>query len=211
MADPNNVVLHEHRLCYMAVPKAASTSIKKRLADCTGVKRTSNLKHVCKEDVARYTAKNNYLSFTIIRHPFTRLVSGWMNKFQNEVDPPPDKKYRPYGFYPFMPFDEYAGIICDTPDHHMDVHFRSQSYDLTNDRRPVPMIIGRFERMEKDWRYIRTRLVQHSRFDPGEIYHYRPSRAQSVVQDVLTKGIIKKLEERFRNDFEIFGYKPDKF
>ena len=77
---------------------------------------------------------NRYTKFSVVRNPYTRIISCYKNKFTNIGN----LMYQGFEFDGYlggvlhrnMSFEEFVRIICQIPDHLCDRHFRSQFYGI---------------------------------------------------------------------------------
>lgn len=201
MADPNNLLIHEHQLALMLICKAANTSIKWSVADAMGLEATHRTDLYFPtpnvEDVARLKDEG-YLALSVIRHPAMRLLSCWRDKVSN-----PNRFHQPfrrrYGgvIKPGMSFEAFVDVVSDIPDGVADQHFRSMSWDLVHDGKVVPEVI----KIEKPdwWMRLRDRIKTHCGLDIG------PERKENQTK-VNGMSDNPKIRERYRQDFQRFGY-----
>lgn len=135
---------------------------------------------------------NNYTKFCFIRNPYDRALSGWkhfdiiLNKKSN--------------------FDEYIQNKYNVSDIEYGHIFMSQKIQIQNiDGTCGVDIIGKFENLENDFRFILRKIG----FD--KIVHIPKKENVSNVDGaetiVLERKTIKKLNEIFADDLELFHYK----
>lgn len=98
----SSMVVADAKVAYIASPKAACTSIRWLLNDLAGTRvgpwvgarsgettrnqlihsqGTRALNRLDDEQRAAITAENGWFFFTVVRHPFARVWSGWQDKF----------------------------------------------------------------------------------------------------------------------------------
>ena len=203
MADPNNLLIHEHKLCLMLICKAGNTSIKWAIAKALGVPETHRTDLYYpkpnKADAKRYR-KRGYLVLSVVRHPVSRLVSCWRDKVSN-----PKGFHKPFArkygnrFKPGMSFDQWAAFVADIPDGIADQHFRSMTWDLVVDDEVVPQVI-KIESPEW-WAQLRGRIADHCGLDIGEERKENKGRGPAV--DNVPMDLIR---ERYAQDFQRFCY-----
>ena len=135
---------------------------------------------------------NTYIKFCFIRNPYERALSGWkhfniiLNK--NSV------------------FNDYLNNKYDVSDieyGHIFMSQRTQIMDI--DGRCGVDIIGKFENLEEDFRIILKQIGFES------IYHYPKKENVSNTEEadniILERKTIKKINELFADDFDLFHYK----
>lgn len=94
--DQRSFVSHAHRYLYLRVPKAANTTVTRALLACCpepGV-RAEDLAHDDLGDTKRRVAHlgdlglgaaravSGYFTFTVVRDPYARTLSAWLDKFR---------------------------------------------------------------------------------------------------------------------------------
>lgn len=205
MADPNNMLLHEHRLCLMLICKAGNTSIKWAIAGAMGLEETHRTDLYFptpnKADAQRYRDED-YLVLSVIRHPLARIASCWLDKVSSEArfHQPFRRKYGGK-IRPGMSFPEWVRLVGEIPDGIADQHFRSMTWDLVTDE-VVPETI----KIERDdwWSVLRTRISNHCGMDIGrERWENRTKTDWRSMYDEETKALAVN---RYKRDLEIFGY-----
>lgn len=141
---------------------------------------------------------DSYTRFAIIRHPYDRMISEYRWRMKTHIR---------RGHKGDLPtFDAF--LNRDLSDEYSDVsrHMQTQvRYLLDGQGRCLVSHILRFERLAEDiapvFRKIfgKTRVLPHAnRGDPAVIFG----------RDNLTKAHKDLLAERYRVDFETFGYAP---
>jgi hypothetical protein len=116
-------------LNYWAITKCGNTSVKASLLEKTGrqlnkqdginswVHNDKNVKYISREQAL----KNGYLNFSVTRNPYDRFISMFK-----------DVKRRPKQFFKngekIKSMNNLIDYIQSIPDECRDVHFRSQSY-----------------------------------------------------------------------------------
>ncbi|XP_063314329.1 carbohydrate sulfotransferase 10 [Pelobates fuscus] len=175
---------------------------------------------------------NSYFKFLIVRDPFERLISAFKDKFvhnprfepwyKHDIAPIIIRKYRKNrkesrGGLQFEDFIRYLG----DPNHRfLDLQFGDHIIHwVTYVELCAPCeinfnVIGHHETLEEDAPYILReagidRLVSYPTIPPG-ITSYNKSKVEYYFSRV-TKRDIKRLYERFKVDFKLFGYKEPSF
>jgi hypothetical protein len=135
-----------YNLCFAFMPKVANTSMKMAFAklqrlpgfDKSQVGIHSYYKGVSPQEIAHFDCPK----FMFVRNPFDRLVSAWQSKLIDKISHP---SFNRFGMYKNMSFNEFARKVCETPDNISDHHWRSQTYEMYANNKPLNITIGRFD------------------------------------------------------------------
>lgn len=205
MADPNNMLIHEHRLVLMLICKSGNTSIKWAVAEAMGLgptHRTDLYFPTPNIENAMSFADEGYLALSVIRHPLARLASCWRDKVAD-----PNRFHRPFrhkyggAIIPGMSFGDWVRFVAETPDGIADQHFRSMSWDLVfGDWTPETI---RIERPDW-WADLRGRIRSHCGLDIGAQRHENSTGGD--WQGEYTMELRRIACDRYREDLERFGY-----
>lgn len=140
---PTAVVCHRYKLLYYPVPKAATSSIRRLIAQLDGRPAKGHPHHditldsVWAKEASQFTG---YLAFTVVRNPWDRMVSCFTDKVAGRFTDPDyigrngvhegfaryNQILRRKLFRPEMSFDEFVRVVAWIPDTLADEHFRSQ-------------------------------------------------------------------------------------
>lgn len=147
-----------------------------------------------------------HFTFSVVRNPYTRLLSGYMDKIE---------KFRNLGEeiarkrkLPSLPrdFGEFVDVVASQSDREVDVHWVSQSYRLC-----LPFLkfkfLGLFEQLPDAMTTIASELGV-----PFENLPHNPKHqtgADARVEEFYDEAIAQKVYLRYRQDFEYFGYSAD--
>ncbi|XP_065568716.1 carbohydrate sulfotransferase 11-like isoform X1 [Artemia franciscana] len=229
----------EHKLIYYYIPKTGCTLWKAIFGILTNQSNETDAANITPYDIhfrMRYTnlygltpeernrKLSSYFVFVVVRHPFERLVSGYMNKlgepgepyFQNTYGAPIIEKYR-FGATPEEiksgkpTFSEFINYLTDPEmvrTYNIDSHW-AQYYKLSHPCFVRFDYIVRFEHMKEDTQHILelrnlTKLVKFTYKEPKT----SNEKLKEYMQQ-LTINQIYKLYEAYKFDFELFGYDFD--
>lgn len=156
----HHTVWPEAELVYTSMAKVANTSIKVALLDSFLPDPTRRGPHNDKipylsVEPKRIRAKYpTFCHFAVVRNPFDRLVSFWVDKVENP------KRFMPalgdLGLAKGMTFEDTVRIVAATDDSRANGHFRSQAHLLTTRHGELrPDLVLRFERLAEDWDLLR--------------------------------------------------------
>jgi hypothetical protein len=135
---------------------------------------------------------NEYTKFCFIRHPYTRALSGW--------------KHYDIVFNKKSLFSNYIHLeseyVSDIEYGHI---FMNQSTQIKNEDGSCGVnIIGKFENLEEDFRIILNQIgFKNIIHVPKKENVSNKSGSENTALEIST---IKKLNELFSNDFELFHY-----
>jgi hypothetical protein len=135
-----------------------------------------------------------YTIFCFIRHPYERCLSGW--------------KHIKATLPNILPFETYLmqnkNNVTDIEYAHVFMSQKNQIQDV--DGSCGVDIIGRFEYLEDDFRYILRALgfpyIIHT---PKKINYSEKNNSETIS---LTVGSIYRLNTLFEDDLSTFHYKP---
>jgi len=208
------------RLAYFRVPKAANSSIRYRLVasydldpgDDTLRPNKDRFWTKLPEDQATSLTLEDYAtrndtrstwSFTMVRHPVTRLYSCWNNKVIENKGL--SRKMVEMGIEEGMPFEAFLDRVEATPDEDCDVHIRQQVCFLRHEGRLLPDFIGRLERGRYDWLHVRHETHMRTGRDIGSLPKRNVRLSQDLsIDDVLPPEIIARVEARYADDMALF-------
>ncbi len=154
----------------------------------------------------RIASRKNKLKWIVIRNPFARVYSCWKDKVQRKTTFLPALSGV---FNPGDPFDKFVDWVVRQPDDWTtDSHFTSQEGNIRlADFHPD--IILRFETLSDDWKLLAERvglnpcLAQWNCTRSNLKDHF-------VHVESYTESLRLKVVERYRMDFENFGYDSER-
>jgi hypothetical protein len=189
----------QRKLIYSPIAKAGSSSIKQWLLEMLGehtseesCMTTMAQRHrLCELPVNvawRQLEDNQAFKFSFIRNPWTRLVSGYLNKFL-KVDRCSIRvaklmgrcsKELANGELVDITFEEFVQFLARSRPHRFDVHWRPQYLFLRHHRYDF---IGRFETFSADFALLQERLSINKPLPHRNSTRYEavPSESQCVA------------------------------
>jgi len=190
--------------CYVVNPKVACSSIQVALTEAADDIEVKEFRHNHPQVLAHRRTSfaevpSAYFTFTLVRHPFARVVSFYKDKF---LRPRQEGRAFEYGSYLggiFQAEDSFETVcaaIADIPDRLADRHFVSQVYWLDHICRARLDHVGHLEALEREWPEICRRIgrqVELPRLNSSAAIAFSPSAPPS-------------LRARYAADFERFSY-----
>jgi hypothetical protein len=217
-------VLPRHRLIYVSIPKAASTTIRSILSEIqTSSKPPSEqvlYKRRCSgllsPTLAGLTVFHQMVSsaetlcFTFVRNPYARLVSAWSNKIAGKPLSPGDPyidlyldkhpEVRQSQPVQSLSFTAFVHFVRETIDERADPHWDRQ---VTCTSMPGIKLdlIGRVETFEKDF----ATVLQHARKSSIKLPRLNRS-GSSNWQRYYSAELADIVYRLYEQDFDAFRY-----
>ncbi len=238
------LVEHSHKIVYCPIGKNACSLLKNTLLSISPEKENyqqSNLKmheYIDKnkdlfslKDFS-YLERSDYFKFIVIRNPFKRLVSTYVDKFikrRNNKDPhalPVIKSVYEYlgletNFTKSITFSQFIDYLLRTEDRHLDGHWRPQSVYFASDLVKFDYV-GQFEKLDTVINYLEQQLnitidangsknrLDYGDFASGEkfnnIYPEQLSKlsATPTAKQFYTPELEQKVRIRYAEDIAIY-------
>ena len=193
-------ISHKKKFIYVVNPKVASTHFRRAIFEFEGVDLKSD-KYINLDD-DKYV---DYFKFSFVRDPRDRIVSYYEDHINCQHLPfeeRPKDYYFPLKWFlgvDQMTFGDFVGFIHGSNDLIADVHWRSQNLTIGYDKLDF---VGKYESIKEDTEKVSDMLGAPLRLLPR--YKHSVDRNHNDYYDEATKKLI---EERFRFDMEVFGYK----
>lgn len=207
------------RLAYLSVPKAACSSIKLALGKAAGIPFSPDQDllfihahpqwHWQKNKLA--DAQSAYTKFSFVRNPFDRLVSCYRDKINFTPTPVrPKPIYADYFFLlpAYSTFADFVERISKIPDPLADNHIKSQYALLYQEDKVLLDYIGKFERLNADWQPIATQYKLTATLEQLNTSKTKQG-AHCDYRQYYTEPLVQLVYERYRQDFETFGYEEE--
>lgn len=201
------IVSRRYRFVWTAVPKAASRSMIAALMSADpGAELIRG--RTLDEILARRPEVRDWFRFAFVRHPAGRARSFWADKHGRALR---DRKARRYfidpycGLRPGMSFDAFCRWL-ETPfgaDAFADRHWLSQHLQLRDAEGRLPCFVGRFERLDADWREAMARLRIPHRPLPRLNEGPGPEPGREPGEDAAAAAMLRR---RYAGDLRFFGY-----
>ncbi|XP_077981472.1 carbohydrate sulfotransferase 8-like [Glandiceps talaboti] len=226
----NILVDEKHKVLYCPVPKAANSNWRRVFLVLGGTfESVTDINQTVYDHtythLAEYTPEERkrmlqtFTKFMFSRHPFTRLLSAYIDKFEDEPEMALVRKYRfkvqrannlktdPKKLFTF---EQFVIFLLRSYPAAYDEHWSQ----LTRHCAPCSMhydFIGTYENLNEDANYVISKInanVTFPSFSPhktGSSMDYIKNKYFGRLTDSQIKGLYKKYEM----DFEMFNYTLD--
>lgn len=156
----------------------------------------------------------DYFKFTFVRNPYTRLLSGYLDKFVREENITAGRrsvtKVLGRKEDAEVSFEEFIDAIVSQKPRSMNQHWRPQTECLF-----FPMIqfdyIGKFENFEMNFDVIKGKIfkdgAEKDKKTLLDVHH--KTNSNSRLQEFYSKDLIKKVYKKYEEDFINFAYVKD--
>lgn len=212
----------EHKIMFCTIPKVASTTWKRVLADLSGLRqgifvhRPGLWRRLNEyQEKEKSILLKTYFKFVFVREPLHRLLSAFKDKFigknrnfSKNIRKIIVKAFRPKDFDPngdnnitFAEFVQYysRNTISRNP------HWR-QYGDLCHPCVINYDFIGHLETMKEDATLLLKMAGIEDRVKFPPIHNSTSSREIISYYSTVPSEYISRLAEQYRNDFDLFGY-----
>lgn len=197
MKDYTIVRFKKFKLNYWPIPKCANTAVRAALISPNPDKlsdpgkkqkwvyKTENSFHITYDE----SQKNNFLNFTVTRHPYERIIS--LYKDQGLRRP-----IKIFNNYKNLTFDKFLNIFLDIwPDDSVeqDPHFLSMSYYITDNTK---ILVDKVVNIKDLDVFLASRTITPRRVNVTQPLNIK-----------LTDKQKEKIYQRYKKDFDILKYK----
>jgi chondroitin 4-sulfotransferase 11 len=211
---PTGILCHRFQFIFFPVPKAASSSIRKVIAEMEGLPSERDPHHGISFDLVwakSLHAYSDYRKFTVVRNPWDRLVSCFKDKVQERHNGRAEvlegferynKILRTSLFYPTMTFAEFVNVIAKIPDAVADEHFRSQYRMFCGpDGTPLVDRVLKFEDLQDELRHLFSELGARD----YQVTHMNRSNTAEYKR-LYSDPLAEIVERRYRKDIKLLNY-----
>lgn len=227
------IAIHDRKLLYFAVPKAANTSLKALFSDHIEKSLPDPLRErmpretaggtlfrkdrralmydegilLCKHQAERLV---DYTGFALVRNPWDRVVSCYANKLtRGQLAKGPRNRgtlkslERAGAFSTDLDFAGFVEAVSKIPDEHANRHFRSQFTFLTD--RTGALMPSRILKFESLTDELNELLSEYG-LDELRLPHKKPTR-RADYREYYDEHLKELVAERYARDIELFGYR----
>ncbi|QDY68762.1 sulfotransferase family 2 domain-containing protein [Qingshengfaniella alkalisoli] len=207
--DPKVMLIEQARALYVPVPKAANSSARRALAPSVGIdgasvgdvhKDTRLPIHKWSEIEPRLT--EDWFFFTIVRNPFTRILSAYRDKvLDRKVQL---KALRAMGMTADDSFETFLKACARWPRKLLNDHFIPQADLLSKPLATGRLTVLKSEDLPDGWSGICDRLETSGVPRPDLIGH--TNRAMSQRDSGFSDAEIALIQKLYADDFKYFSY-----
>lgn len=199
----------EDKIGYIQIPKVASRSMRKAFSDAYGIGTEDhaflkfedlNSAHI-RQDVIRKSAERGVYIFAFVRDPLARLYSAWTDKVVKQEANGGKCTFSCHGVYYGMSFKDFVKRICQINDKNLERHLKSQAWFLTDEKGLIPHFIGKLESFDEDYATMRNKFPRLKQAPHANKSVYKKQHLDAYDAETLAIAI-----ERYKQDFELFGY-----
>ncbi len=150
-----------------------------------------------------------YRRFVVVRHPVTRLLSCYLDRMQR----PNSNARKLVGKWlnverdQTITLEQFVGAICEKEDRELEQHFRPQADFIAHPTIAISDYI-RFEQIREQLPVLLSELGMRNPPSMDEYFSPPATGADKKVREYFTSALLAKVKERYRSDFEAFGYDP---
>ena len=250
-AQKRLIVNHEYRFIYCAIPKNASSSLMKAIVSLRNSKRKEKLLNSSRDTIRNYVELNyslasytyaeankiinsDYFKFVIVRNPWARLVSTYLNLFVrfHEHERPTDLVRDSVKYISGedlkdrdsinITFKQLIDYLCATEDRYLDQHCIPQYLFLGGVNN---YFLARMENLSEDLQYIENKLnlslelpklnkteysdssnsqQNFAKISASELRNWKTNLPD--YKQFYTPELIYLVSQRYAQDIELFGY-----
>ncbi|MCA0041904.1 sulfotransferase family 2 domain-containing protein [Celeribacter litoreus] len=207
-ADVRVFAFEDHKVAYVLLPKAASTSIQTALAPFFGVEaqdgeeisRAMRSVAVKSSEFAKRIDGQDWFIFAVVRDPSNRAFSAYKNKLLE-----PKKIFRPLqrmGIRSRLGFAEFLEVLLSWPRGGLNDHFMPQTGLLKHVLGCDGLYLARLETFDEDWPKICAEAKARGLELPDLGWLNKTAQKPQAFSDVERA----RLGQLYAEDYDRFGY-----
>lgn len=209
----NNLSLRSCNFQYIAIPKVANTSIKICIAfslnllknsDKLKIQQQPNLIHKLNTKKVNLSFfDQEFCEFTLVRDPIERFISFYKDKILENgwPDTTRERFMKIYGLNPNQDIDNHIKAICDIPDEHSEIHFRSQSQIINQSKISKNLKIFSYNNFQLFKDYLAKSIKKKFNKEIYPFGHFQISKQSTPIS--LSSVSINKLKSRYKKDYDL--------
>ena len=206
---PGHLSLPEHSICYIRIPRSASTAVSKSILETRfPALKEKNLSakqiNAITDVYLQRTVPSCSVTFTVVRNPFARLVSVYREFFEGKD---PCFIYEDYLFGIFkrhFSFDEFVKILQVIPDQLKDQHLKPQHLFLKYyERKHIAVKLLKLENEGSIDRFLLSRGIAFTAFNRSDenydFLQYYDASTLEAAYDIYKADVLRfGYEDTFR-------------
>jgi hypothetical protein len=154
------------------------------------------------------SSPSKYFIFCVVRNPFTRLLSAYLDKIQRNK---PEKKkiVEALGipdemYFDHLEFGDFVEAVVNNPEKSSDAHWDMQAQHLKYKRVDYDFI-ARFENIERDVNVISEKIGAPAKFRLDR-HGNEATNASRFLKDYYSDEIANRVVAHYNVDFKTFDY-----
>lgn len=205
------ILIHSAKVVYFPVPKAANSSIKKALCPSLGIDPDIIQTHddVHSDKIPTFPARalvkmklDDWVLFTVTRHPFDRAHSAWRDKVDAMRD-----DFSPSRSMGLEPGDSFLTFLMVTnfwPTPRLNDHFIPQTELLRDPMAKFDLKVFQMEQLENDWEPLCDLIEERGGVRPLSLPHLNASGGKTPKNFTPPEKIL--LNRLYGSDLKTLGY-----
>lgn len=158
-------------------------------------------------NVNQFLNRSDIFKFCFVRNPYTRLLSCYLDKVLRRLPQSHQLMYElGYGLFSdkVLSFSEFIEAVLAQPMRYMDWHWRTQYYTTFQNCIKYDFI-GKFENFETDFQKVMQDLdINFAQY--YQTVNAHATQANEKLKEYYTSELVEKVYQKFKIDFDHFGY-----
>lgn len=199
----------QHRFWFIAIPKAASTSISHAL----GVDSRMGVGSNYPVRVLRMVLGNNFhnfFKFCFVRHPVDRLLSAYT--YMKKGGTKGSRYDRFWQNHIMKRFDRFEDFVfwLNPRRIYSQIYLFPQTFFISINGKVGVDFVGRVENIDSDFRRL-LEILQSLGFKPQTTQLSRMNASRQPVRSrpVIEKHVLDRIYTLYKEDFDLLGYDPE--
>ena len=202
----------EHRIVYIPIPKAANSSIRRALlplldenqGDIQQIQRFDGFDKLRYSDAAP-ALTDDWLVFTVVRDPYSRFVSAYLDKIVSR--PRLFPSFAAMGVSHGDSIETFARIVEKWPRLLLNDHIMPQTMLLSRAMSRPGLVVHRVEDLPTEWPQLSSLIAERSGRTIGPLTRSNARKADGRHwREYLTPPVRQMINCVYAADFAAFGY-----
>jgi hypothetical protein len=205
------IVFPDSKIAYLPIPKAANSSIRAELLRLLDIdpETVAHVQAFTGFDKRPFSEcvkimDEDWFFFTVVRNPFSRTVSAYMDKLDHHGEPFP--ALRRMGLFKGDSFARFLRVISLWPKVTLNNHFMPQAMLLEGAMRLNTLRIYKVEHLETDWEEIRREIYHRTGKSLGSLGRRNQTKSQISWKSLYNSRTYRLVASIYKNDLTLFGY-----